>query len=181
MNVSMHNTITIVSLIAAFVTVSVFVFGLSTEVSIYASAEDQKFWAGLEGEFEEPPVDTIASGMAVFKGLQDRIWYLINVTSIDKVTAAHIHSGEQGENGPIVAWLFRSDIPTAKLNGTLFQGNITTDMLQGPFLGKQLSELEFGMQNSTTYINIHTADHPEGKIRGQIMSADSTHAEIMMS
>jgi hypothetical protein len=101
--------------------------------------------------------------------------------SIDKVTAAHIHSVEQGENGPIIAWLFRSEIPTENLDGTLAQGNITANMLEGPLLGKQLSELTSRMRNNTTYVNVYTENHPEGEIRGQIMSANSTHAEIMMS
>jgi hypothetical protein len=58
----------------------------------------------------------------------------------------------------------------------LTQGNITTDMLQGPFLGKQLSDLISGMQISTTYVNIPTTYSPDGEIRGQINSANSTHA-----
>jgi CHRD domain len=181
MHAKMHNGIAIVFMIAAAATVSAFIILLSTGWPTFAATEEAKFWAGLEGEFEEPQVETVASGMAVFKDMQDRIWYMINVTSIDKVTAARIHSGGQGENGPIVVWLFKSDFPTENLNGTLAQGNITADMLEGPFLGKQLSELGLEMQNNATYVNIHTTDHPDGEIRGQIMFADLTHAEIMMN
>lgn len=151
-------------------------------MAIYASEEEQKFWAGLEGEFEVPPVDTPASGMAMFKSTQDRIWYLINVTGIDGVTVAQIHSGPHGENGPIVALLYRSnDVQVEDLNGTLIQGNITENMLEGPYLGRPLSDLANGMQNNTTYVNVLTVEHANGEIRGQIMSANSTHAEIMMS
>jgi hypothetical protein len=53
--------------------------------------------------------------------------------------------------------------------------------LQGPCLSKQLSEFTSGMWNNTTYINVRSADHPKGEIRGQIMSTNSTHAAIMMS
>ncbi len=147
----------------------------------YSSNEEKKFWAGLEGEFEVPPIDTDASGITMVKEMQDSIWYMINVSSIDNITAAHIHSGNQGDNGPIVASLFSSDIPAENINGTLVQGNITAKMLKGPLLGEQLSELVLGMQENSTYVNIHTADHPDGEIRGQIMPADLTHAEIMMS
>jgi hypothetical protein len=155
---------------------------LTNDMAVHATEEEQKFWAGLEGEFEVPPVDTPASGMAMFKSTQDRIWYLINVTGIDEVTAAQIHSGPQGENGPPVAPLFRSsDLQTENLNGTLIQGNITETMLEGPYLGSPLSELANGMQNNTTYVNVFTVEHANGEIRGQIMSANSTHAEIMMS
>jgi hypothetical protein len=106
---------------------------------------------------------------------------MINVTTIDNVTAAYIHSGYLGESGPLLASLFDSDIPTENVNGTLAQGNLTANMLEGPLLGKQLSDLVLGMQNNATYVNIHTADYPDGEIRGQIMSAELTHAEIMMS
>ena len=149
---------------------------------IYASIEELKFWTGLEGEFEKPRVDTNASGMAVFKITQDRIWYLINITGIDKVTSAHIHSGALSENGPILASLFGSnDTETGNINGTLTQGNITGQMLEGQAaVSDQLSEIVSGMKNGTAYVDVHTINYPAGEIRGQIMSANSTHAELMM-
>ncbi len=169
-------------MIASSITASgAFVILFSVSMPTYSSVEEKKFWAGLEGEFEVPPTDTNSSGIAMFKSTQDSIWYMINVTNINNVTAAHIHSGNLGENGPVVAPLFDSDIPTEKMNGTLAQGNLTANMLEGPLVGKQLSELTLGMQSNTTYVNIHTKDYPDGEIRGQIMSADLTHAEIMMS
>jgi CHRD domain len=67
------------------------------------------------------------------------------------------------------------------VNGTLNQGNLTDNMLEGPLFGKQLSDLTMNMHSNTTYVNLHSTDHPDGEIRGQIMSADSTHAEIMMN
>jgi hypothetical protein len=148
----------------------------------YSSVGEEKFWAGLEGEFEVPPIDTNASGMVMFMATQDGIWYMINVTGINNVTSAHIHSGNYGENGPTVASLFSSDIPKGNMNGTLIHsGNITANMLQGPLLDKQLSELVLEMQNNSTYANVNTALYPNGEIRGQIMSANLTHADIMMS
>lgn len=182
MNVKLHKG-TPIAFVMSLVTMAFATFVIISLISIpaYSSVEEKKFWAGLEGEFEVPPTDTNASGIAMFKNTQDTIWYLINVTSIDNITAAHIHSASQGENGPIVASLFSPDIPTENMNITLAQGNITANMLEGSLLSKQLSDLMLGMQSNTTYVNIHTTDHPDGEIRGQIMSADSTHAEIMMS
>lgn len=178
----MYNRMTSAFMIASAIMTSVAFIILSlVSILAYSSNEEKKFWAGLEGEFEVPPINTEASGIAMFKDKQDSIWYMINVTNINNITAAHIHSGNQRENGPIIASLISSDIPTKNMNGTLVQGNITANVLEGPLLGEQLSELVLGMQNNSTYINIHTADHPDGEIRGQIMSADLTHAEIMMS
>jgi CHRD domain len=149
---------------------------------IYALRQEQKFWAGLEGEFEKPQVDTSASGMAVFESTPNSIWYMVNITGIDKVTSAQIHSGDIGENGPVVVLLFGSNgTVTGEINGTLAEGDITSRMLKGPFAGKSLSQLALSMKNATTYIDIDTVDYPLGEIRGQIMSANSTHAEVMMS
>lgn len=183
MKVGSFNRATLVFVIASITTISVVAFITLSLISIptYSSVEEEKFWAGLEGEFEVPSIDTNASGMAMFKATQDSVWYIINVTRINNVTSAHIHSGNYGENGPIIASLFSSDIRKENMNGTLIQGNITADKLQGPLLDKQLSELVLGMQNNSTYVNIHTALHPDGEIRGQIMSANLTHADIMMS
>ena len=148
-----------------------------------ASVDEQKYWAGLEGEFEKPKVETSASGMAVFKSTQDSMWYLVNVTGIDKVTSTHIHSGEIGENGPIIALLFdtTNDTVTGDINGTLTQGNVTGDMLISSSGATQLPEFALAMKNGTAYVDLHTVEYPDGEIRGQIMSANSTHAELMMS
>jgi len=172
---------TLVNIMAGFLSIYILVFILFSH-AIYASVDEQKFWAGLEGEFERPQVDTEASGMAIFRSTPENIWYLINVTRIDNVTSAQIRSGDIGEKGPIVASLFGTNgTVTGDINGTLTQGKITSTMLQGPYTGKSLSELALAMKNATTYIDISTVDYPDGEIRGQIMSAQSTHAEIMMS
>jgi CHRD domain len=179
MNVKLRGRAPII-IVLSFVTMA-FAILSSVSTPTYSSVEEKKFWAGLEGEFEVPPTSTNASGIVMLKNTQDSIWYMINVTDIDNVTAAHIHSGILGENGPIVATLFDVDVPIENVNGTLAQGNHTANMLEGPLLGKQLTDLTMNMQNNTTYVNIHSTDYPDGEIRGQIMSADSTHVEIMMN
>jgi hypothetical protein len=40
---------------------------------------------------------------------------------MEKVTAAHIHKGKVGENGPVIVTLFKTDSPSATTNGTLSQ------------------------------------------------------------
>jgi hypothetical protein len=152
------------------------------QATIYASVDEQKFWAGLEGEFVRPPVDTNASGMAMFKSTPGNIWYLLNITGIDKVTSAQIHSGDIGENGPIVALLFGSNgTVTGDINGTLTEGEMTSSMLEGQYARANLSQLALAMNNATVYVDVSTVDYLDGEIRGQIMSANSTHAEIMMN
>jgi hypothetical protein len=59
------------------------------------------------------------------------------------------------------------------VNGLLAQGNITSANLEGPFAGKQLSDLLSSMNSMTVYVDVHTAQYPNGEIRGQISNSTS--------
>ncbi len=146
----------------------------STTIFAVQHEGKQKYTAQLSGDQQVPPIQTSASGMAWFKPMQDNVWFKINVTDIQGVTMAHIHSGKQGENGPPVVPLYKSDTPSQQMSGILAKGNITADTFQGPMAGKQLSDLITAMQNGETYVNIHTQQNPNGEIRGQIMISNSS-------
>ena len=76
--------------------------------------------------------------------------YRINVIDIESVTAAHIHRGQVGENGPVIITLFKEDNPTAATAITevlLSEGNITATNLEGPMAGKLLSNLTSAMRD----------------------------------
>lgn len=89
---------------------------------------------------------------------------------MEKVTAAHIHKGKVGENGPVVVTLFKTDSPSARSNGILSQGTITSTKLEGPLAGKQLNDLTTMINNRDAYVNVHTEANPKGEIRGQMSS-----------
>ena len=173
-------SINMMTAVALFCCGFLFILPFNQEPAYSSVDDEQKFWAGLEGEFVKPPVATNASGIAMFETIQGNIGYILDVTSIDGVTSAQIHSGDIVENGPIIATLFGSNgTVTGDINGTLTQGEITSSMLQGPYAGMNSSQLVLAMKNITTYVDVSTVDYPDGEIRGQIMSANSTHAEIM--
>lgn len=124
----------------------------------------------LSGQQEVPPVDTQATGAAEFLPVlpnNETIDFSVNATGIEGVTAGHIHSGIQGENGPVVVTLFQFD---PAQNEVSEQGTITADMLAGPMEGMSISDLLAAMKNASTYVNIHTEQNPDGEIRGQITS-----------
>jgi hypothetical protein len=160
------NTITL-AIVAIAVVIAV---GVVTTSSIgLAFAQDQKFMAELSSQEEVPPTDSQATGSAEFTPMgSDSVMYNVNATNIQGVTAGHIHSGQQGENGPIVVTLFKYDSP---MNEVSESGSITADKLEGPMAGKQLSDLATAMGNGITYVNIHTEQNPNGEIRGQISGA----------
>jgi hypothetical protein len=135
--------------------------------------QQEKFIAELTGVEEVlRTVDTSAIGVAEFKlGQDNNIMYTLNVTDIENVTAAHVHSGQVGENGPVVVTLFKEDTPTAAatIGVLLSEGNITATNLEGLMAGKPLSNLISAMRNEQTYVNVHTQQNPDGEIRGQIL------------
>jgi hypothetical protein len=139
-----------------------------------ALATTEAFVATLSGDKEVPPVQTQATGTAGFSQPHlSNMTYGVQVQNIESVTAAHIHQGKEGQNGPIVVTLFKADnnTGTGAVNGQLVGGTISNDMLEGPMAGKTLEgDLVKAVQNGELYVNVHTTENPDGAIRGQIAS-----------
>ena len=169
------------SLITIALTSITYLSSATTVFAVQQGGEEgkQKFTAKLSGDQEVPPIQTSASGTAWFKPMQDNAWFKVNVTNIQGVTMAHIHSGKQGENGPPIVPLYKSDTPQ-QISGILAKGNITAGTFQGPMAGKQISDLITAMQNGETYVNVHTQQNPNGENRGQIMMSNSANDKMTM-
>jgi hypothetical protein len=135
--------------------------------SVRAQLDQQTFTTQMSGGEEVPPVDTTASGTAEFILGSDGIDYQVRATDISGVTAAHIHSGNVGENGPVIVTLFKSDTPADQTDGVISEGTISAADLEGPMEGKELSDLVSAMSTGVTYVNVHTQANPDGEIRGQ--------------
>ena len=138
----------------------------STGLSISTVFANHEFAANLTGQQEVPPVNTQATGQAIVVPLNQTVNYYVNVTDIKGVTQGHIHSGAQGENGPVVVTLFKFDSPQ---NAVLQKGNITATNLEGPMQGKTMPDLISAMKNGSTYVNVHTEQNPNGEVRGQLV------------
>ena len=138
-----------------------------------AFATTEHFVATLAGDKEVPPVDTNATGSAGFSQPHlNNMSFGIQVSDIEKVSAAHIHQGKEGQNGPVIVTLFKAenDTGTGPINGQLVGGSISNDMLEGPLAGKAIEvDLVKAIQDGEAYVNVHTDDHPDGEIRGQII------------
>ncbi len=176
------STVTVTIFVIVIVALATITVGATIDFPTSAFAgeqqEEERFITELTGFEEVPPVNnTSAIGVAEFKLGRDNIMYIVNVTDIENVTAAHIHRGQVGENGPIVITLFKKDTPTtAMTTGVLSEGNITAANLEGPMAGQLLSNLTSAMQNEQTYVNVHTQQNPNGEIRGQILNETSAMA-----
>lgn len=134
----------------------------------------RNFPTRLSGGNEVPPVETQASGQAIFQLSKDDsfLTFRLLVASIENVTQAHVHLGGPGENGPVVAWLYPGAPPPelipGRFSGILAEGVITGAELVGPLAGQPLSTLLEAMRTGRAYVNVHTSENPGGEIRGQI-------------
>lgn len=113
-----------------------------------------RFVAHLNGSQETPLVKTSATGESTLT-LNSNNSLTCSVTTNDtrNATAAHIHLASAGIAGPII-------IP---LNG----GPTTWSCPSTPLTAEQLTALQEGR----LYVNVHTVDHPNGEVRGQIVAA----------
>lgn len=170
--VVMNTKINLMS--AVVLMAALFSIGISATMVNMVHAGEQKFTATLSGDQEVPPVTSSAKGWAWVNPSEESVWFEVNVTGIDKVTAAHIHNAKSGENGDVVVTLFKSDSPTEPKDGTLAEGNFTAADLEGPMKGKALSDLATAMKNGETYVNVHTEANKNGEIRGQLAMADES-------
>lgn len=151
-----------------------------------ASADHEETWtfhADLTGEGHG--IETNASGRATFEIPPDdhRIHYTIDAEWLCYATQAHIHLGGEGEDGPVVAWLYPEEgqepqTIEGRFDGTLAEGTFTGDDLVGPLEGADAGEIVSALIEGDAYVNVHTEEHPGGEIRGQIRPDDET-AELI--
>lgn len=154
-------------LIIILVSVLLASFGMASD----KSGRELDFKAELSGNEEVPAVKTQAKGEAKFslsKG-EDRLTYTVVLHGIENVTAAHVHKGKRGENGPPVADLFKEPKGKTATDTLLSEGVIFAYDLIGPLKGKSIKSLMEMIEAGDAYVNVHSKDHPEGEIRGQIM------------
>lgn len=136
-----------------------------------AMAQPTNFRAHLLGGEENPPVDTTATGQAVFQLNSDGtgLKYKLIVANIDNAFASHIHCGPVGVNGPVGVTLFMGPTGGGRVDGILSQGTITEPNPGNACGWDDLDDVVSAMVSGDTYVNVHTnPGTPSGEIRGQI-------------
>jgi hypothetical protein len=127
------------------------VLALTTYVAYpgHAAAGDVK--VTLTGAQETPPVKSPGTGMGTIAVHADMsVHGSVTTKGIDG-TAAHIHEAPVGKSGPVV-------VPLEKKGDTYTVPE-----------GAKLTDAQFASYKAgKLYVNVHTAAHPDGEIRGQI-------------
>ena len=132
-------------------------------------AAPASFKVPLSGGQEVPPVFPAGAGIADLTydpSTRVLTWTVAYSALSGPATMAHFHGPAQpGKNAPVLVWLIKQGSPIeSPING---QATLTSDQAQ---------QFEAG----EWYINIHTQTHPEGEIRGQVLTplpsrADDAH------
>jgi hypothetical protein len=103
---------------------------------------------------------------------ETQLHYTLKVHNIENITMAHLHLGKVDHIGTPAVWLYPSSPPPklipGKFDGVLAQGTITARDLIGGLRGRPLSDLIREMQAGNIHVNVHTKEHPEGSICGQV-------------
>jgi hypothetical protein len=140
----------------------------------WSAAHGEEFTASLSGSQEMPAVTTKATGEAVVDVAGDgsQLTYTVTLTDGRDITMAHLHLAPPGANGDVIAWLFpqsgeaNKGVPT--VNGVLATGTITAADLVGPMKGMSISDVVKKIEEGNVYVNVHSTEHPEGDVRGQL-------------
>lgn len=136
--------------------------------AIPGSAADKAYRAELSGKYEEPRVKSPARGDLRLTVSGTELTYQLNVEKITSPSAANIHRGRKGENGPPVAGLFGGPVKIGPFGGILSQGKITDKSLLGELQGKTVADLVRLIESGNAYVNVLTETYPAGEIRGQL-------------
>jgi hypothetical protein len=106
----------------------------------------------LSGNDEVPAVTTSASGTGTVKVAADKMVSGSVTIKGMTATAAHIHEGAMGKNGPVVIALTKSG----------------DDKWVVPD-GAKFSDAQYeSYKAGKLYVNVHSAAHKDGEIRGQL-------------
>ena len=131
-------------------------------LTISAQAAPISFTVDLTGGAQVPPVQTSGAGKAHLTYDPDSkvvTWSISFEGLSSPTTMAHFHGpAAAGANAPVTIWLTKKGEPvTSPIKG---EATLTPDQAQ------QFTE-------GLWYINVHSKDHPDGEIRGQVVSPKS--------
>lgn len=114
-----------------------------------ATGQQLRLW----GSNEVPPVSTPAYGTATVNIAKDRS-VAVTLSVLDMApTAAHIHEGAPGANGPVI-------VPLNRISEQSFVAPPNATLTPAQYEAYKKGNL---------YINVHSAKYPGGEVRAQIM------------
>ena len=126
-------------------------------VPALAAVEDAELSAKLKGKEEVPgPGSKTGTGTAQLetKIAKSKLCYLVEFEDIGTATAAHVHKGPKGDEGKIVIPLFEEETESP-----------AEDCVK---VSSERKLKKIVKSPADYYVNVHTAEFPDGAIRGQL-------------
>jgi hypothetical protein len=127
-----------------------------------AWAAPESFSVDLTGAQQVPPVQTAGTGTAdlTYDPATRVVTWSITYSGLSgPATMAHFHGpAAKGKNGPVLIWLSTKGSPAPS--------PITGKATLTPAQAKEFTAGDW-------YVNVHTAAHPAGEIRGQVVPPKS--------
>ncbi|QLC25930.1 CHRD domain-containing protein [Parasphingopyxis algicola] len=129
---------------------------LAVAVFAMPAQAQESYMADLTGEAEVPgPGDPDGAGIATldWNTMNEELCYALAVDYVDPATAAHVHRGVAGENGPPVITLETPGIDGGSDGCVEISNALRTELRENP---------------SGFYVNVHNDAYPAGAVRGQL-------------
>lgn len=137
--------------------------------------------AQLKGWEEVPAIQSFASGTFQATMTTNSIAYTLTYKNFgSSIQAAHIHFGQKGVNGGVMAFLCSSSgsggapVCPGPSNGTI-SSTITAAKIIGPaaqnIQAGQIGRALLAIRTGIAYVDVHSTQFPGGEIRGQIAVA----------
>ena len=153
-----------------------FVLVIALGVSALANGQSSSFGARLRGYDEVPAINSAGTGQftASINSSGTEITYKLTYSGLSSsAVAAHIHLGQRGVAGGVVAFLCGGGTKPAcpssggTVSGSIVASDIQALSAQGIAAG-DLASLLRAMRAGVTYVNVHSTNFPGGEIRGQV-------------
>jgi hypothetical protein len=130
------------------------------------SRDSTEVRAVLRGAQVAPPVATLAEGTAELRvdGTRTSIDFTLRVEGLSSLTAARLHVGAPGEDGPALFTLASAPF-TSPRSGVLTAPDLSPAPSQGIDTFADAAE---AILEGRTYVEVRTLSHPDGEIRGHV-------------
>ena len=121
------------------------------------------FRTDLVGEAEVPPLFSESTGSALISGNDTSLKFLINVTSLDKVTSVSMYKGDSSENGEVLVSLLNSTEPSGVVEGKLVEGTINSSSILAP-LANLTTNVTLNLPSSGNLTNLRSTVPASGNM-----------------
>lgn len=133
----------------------------TTSTTAVPQAAEISLVAEMSGKAEVPgPGVTDGTGLAEIRVTGGELCYKLNATMGETPTAAHIHQGAPDASGGVVV----------NLNPTFTKGE-SAFVAESCITPDAAALTPIGENPAGYYVNVHTAEHPNGAMRGQLAKA----------